>query len=168
MEMVVAVAHIAGSLVAQSILGLFWFMALRWIDEREQTALMQSMALDLGVKLDGHDDEEVTARAQRWMIARYSSELFRNRFSDLCGVARTVWDWLGLATVAGIFIIVLWLTFTSSLTDATGAWLIIPVWLGFAVTSVVFSIACKVITGRYPGQARASRKSLTKLLGVTP
>lgn len=168
MEMVVAATHIVGSLVVQSILGLLWFLAMRWVDEREQTAILQSMALDLDVKLDGQIDGEVTSRAQRWMIARYSSELFRNRFSDLCGFIRTILDWLGLASVVAIFAIVLWLTFTSNLGDARGAWLIIPIWLGFAVTSIVFVLVCKVITGRYPGQARTARKSLTKLLGTTP
>ena len=99
---------------------------------------------------------------------RYSSELLRNRLSDLCGVVRTAWDWLSWVVQILVLVGVTWYTFTDSRDTAVYAWAVIPLIAFFWVVSMVFSLACKVLTGRYPGQAKAARKSLAEYIANKP
>src|SRR4051794_39350612 len=96
------------------------------------------------------------------MRRRYSTDLLRNRVSDFCGWIQFVWDWLGNILELGVLGTVVWFTWTEDLGNAV--YWIVALGLFFWVTTIVLSWACKLITGRYPGQARNVRKLLTQWL----
>jgi len=97
-------------------------------------------------------------------VERFSSELLRNRLSDLCGLILTMWGWLSLLLQAAVLIGVVWYTFTDGTNTAVAAWFIVAIVLFFWITSVMFSLVCRVLTGRYPGQAKQARKMLAEFL----
>ena len=61
-----------------------------------------------------------------------------------------------------ILVAVIWNTVTSDLSDSVHAWWIVAVALLFLFFSVLFALACKLLTGRYPGEARRIRKVLAE------
>jgi len=163
MELVVAAAHIIGALIVQGALGLLMLILIRWSDSIEESAVQNAMIIDLDIDPNAPPDEKNVASIKKWLGARYSSELLRNRLSDVCGVLRMAWDAIGLLAMAAVYCGVLWNTIVSDMSNAYYAWLIIPTWLFFVITSILFAVICKVATGRYPGQARRVRKGLSKI-----
>jgi uncharacterized membrane protein len=95
---------------------------------------------------------------------RSSNELLRNRLSDLCGLIRTVWGWLGSLLQVGVLGAAIWFTVTAERENALYAWFAPGLTVLFWVISVLFSLLCFLLTGRYPGEAKASRKGLAQFL----
>jgi hypothetical protein len=47
---------------------------------------------------------------------------------------------------------------------AVHAWWVVAIAVFFWITSLAFSFTCKLLTGRYPGQARHARNALVKIV----
>lgn len=164
MEILVAVGHIGGSIIVLVLLGLAGLFVAGWESARNQKILLEEVSVHLGIPGDRLEDEANIQRVFRWSAERYSGELLRNRISDLCGYLRTGWSWIGNVMQALTLLGVLWFTITDNLQHAVYSWFVVGIALFFWITSVVFSLLCKVLTGRYPGQARQARKGLAEEL----
>lgn len=139
-------------------------MLADWETERNRRAALTEMAIALGLSVDQLDDAENQERVIQFVAARASSELFRNRLSDLCGLIQTGWNWLGMLLQVGVILGVIWYTISDDLSDAIHAWWIVAIAVFFGIMSTMFSLLCKLLTGRFPGQSRQSRKMLAELL----
>jgi hypothetical protein len=163
-----AIGHLVGAAVALSAIGFGLLAVSSWELQRNRRIALQEASLELGVPVDQLDEDRWRDKVTAWAVSRSSSELLRNRLSDLCGTVRTAWSWLGALAQWGVFLIAAWLAFTDDPASAVIAWGAIPLALFVTLTSAVFSIACKVLTGRYPGQAREMRKTLAQLSAQRP
>jgi len=164
MDWLIAAAHIFGALLTVSLLNVVSIFVLSWETDRNRKRELDETAIKLGVAPDQLEREDMTPKIIQLASDRFSSDLLSNRVSDLCGVLRTCWGWLGVALQVGIFISVLWFTASEGKNNAVGAWLMVATSIFFWLSSVAFSLACRLLTGRYPGQAKEARKSLTAFL----
>ena len=135
-----------------------------WEQKRLQKIFFQEASLALGVSVSDLDSPEHEKRFFQFNAERFSSELLRNRLSDACGWIQLLWNGLGSLTQLGILVAVIWNTATRDLSYSVHAWWMVAVALVFIFFSVLFSLACKVLTGRYPGEARRGRKMLAELI----
>lgn len=162
MTTLIAIGHIVGALIALFAFGLGVLLVAGWETERNRKAALKEMSLALGLPVDELDNAEHQAKVLQFAAARFSSELFRNRLSDLCGLVQTGWGWLGTLLQVGVILGVIWYTFTDDLFNAVHAWWVIAVAFSFWISSVMFALLCKLLTGRFPGQARQARKMLAE------
>ena len=167
MELLIAIGHVLGALVVSGLLGVAQLGFGHWLGERIDKRTLRELSVELGVPEDDLTKDEYAPMIFRLSSARFSSELFRNRLSDLCGVIRTAWLWLGKILEVAILLGVCWYTFTDSLDTAIYAWLIVPVGIFFWIAAIIFAMACKLVTGRYPGQAKIARDNLAKYIAST-
>jgi len=137
-----------------------------WELKRNNRALLQDLAITLGVAEEDLADETLSSRIVELTSERFSNDRFGNRLSDLCGVVRTVWDWLGSFLQIAIFLGTVWFTFTESLTNAVHAWWIVAIGVFFWIAGVLFALTCRLLTGRYPGQAKKARKEMAEYLNA--
>lgn len=129
---------------------------------------MEDMSVALGVPVDELNAPENARAAFQYSAARFTSEKIENRLSDFCWWIRTAWGWLGLLSQLGILLVVTWYSFTDSLANAVNAWIVLGVAILFWGVAALFSLACKLLTGRYPGQARQARKALAAFVKDHP
>jgi hypothetical protein len=85
MSAFIAVAHIVGAIVVLVAFGVGTLMLAGWERERNQKVALQEAPLALGIPVDDLDNPEHQERIVQLSAQRYSSELLRNRLSDLCG-----------------------------------------------------------------------------------
>jgi apolipoprotein N-acyltransferase len=161
---IIAVAHIVGSVFAVFIIALIGVSIASWETERNHKHFFEDISAKFGVAVDELESEEMIPRIIQFSSERNSSELLKNRLSDFCGVVLTVWGWLGGLIEAAFFIRIVWLTITKNLDEAVFAWYVVGIMLFFAFVSVAFSLICRLLTGRYPGQAKEARKAIAELL----
>lgn len=159
-----AIAHIAGSLVALFALGALLLFVAGWESERNKKRVLQDVAAKLGVAVEALNDEHLTEKIIQISSERSSSELLRNRLSDLCGVIRTSWGWLGFILQVVALGTALWYTFTENREAALIAWFAPVIAVFFWIASVLFSLLCYFLTGRYPGEAKLARTGLAQFL----
>lgn len=168
MTVVIAVAHVLGAIIA-----VFAFCAAvlalsAWELKRNQKAAAEEVSIALGIPIESLDNAENATKVVRFTAARFSSDLFRNRLSDLCGWVQIGWGWLGTLLQAGVLIGVIWYSFTDSAQNAAHAWWVVGIAIFFWITSVVFGLVCKLVTGRFPGQARQARRQLAEYVRNQP
>jgi hypothetical protein len=161
--MLIATAHIIGAVVAVFVFGFVVLAIAAWEQERNRKAAVQEVSIALGISPDEIDNPEHAERIIRFSSDRFSSELFRNRLSDLFGLVSTAWGWLGTTLQVAVICGVIWYSLSDSQV-AIYAWWVLAIAVFFWVASVLFALLCKLITGRYPGQARQARKMLGQLL----
>jgi len=53
---------------------------------------------------------------------------------------------------------VIWVTVMETTDAAVNAWFMLGLAVFFSLASVIFTLTCKLLTGRYPGEAKAARK----------
>lgn len=164
MSIITAIAHIVGSIVALFILGALMLLIGSWEAERNKKRVLQEVAAKLGVATDALNDERLTDRILQLSSERSSNELLRNRISDLCGVVRTSWGWLGSSLQVVVLGATAWYTFTENLQNAPLAWFAPGIAIFFWIASVLFALICHFLTGRYPGEAKIARKALAEFL----
>lgn len=164
--MLIAIAHILGAIVAYIVIGLaIAFVSMRWHESSTRRAY-EELAVRFGITPDQakHEDEAHTPRINQFFAERSSSELLRNRFSDLCGIVLMVWNFLAMASMAGWVLGVIWFSITESSELAIQAWWILLISLGSAVIGTAFAVACYLLTGRTPGEAQRVRKHLATVV----
>lgn len=164
MQWLIALGHIGGAIVVSTILGFALVAVAVWWDKKSAKQALQELSASLGVPVDALDTPEMARKITQLSSERYSSELLRNRLSDLCGALSTFWSWLSLILQGFVLTGVIWFTLTESRDAAVFAWTVIPLALFFWVSSVAFALACKLLTGRYPGQAKAARKMIAEYM----
>jgi hypothetical protein len=162
-EILIALAHIIGSILAVLVLGLIIMLIAAWEASRNRKRALEEASIRLGVSVEELDNEELTPKVLQLSSERFSSELLRNRISDLCGIVRTLWGWLGSLMQIVVLIGAVWYTVTDSLDTAVYAWFIVGIGIFFWVASVIFSLLCHLLTGRYPGEAKQARKAMAQL-----
>lgn len=158
MEILIAIAHILGSIVALIIFGFVILLIAAWETDRVQKQVAEEVSVALGVRVEDLDSEELAPKLLKLSSEKFSTELFRNRISDFCGLIRTMWGWLGNLTQVLVLMAVVWYSISDSIENATYAWFVVGIAIAFWLTSVIFSLICKLLTGRYPGQAKETRK----------
>lgn len=160
MELLTAIGHIVGTLVALVIFAFVVLMLSNWEIERNRKAATEEMSLELGVSIEELNNEANQEKILQFSAAKFSPELLRNRLSDLCGTLQTGWGWLSSLLQAGLILCVVWYTITDDLSNAVYAWWAVGIGFTFWLLSAMFSLLCKLLTGRLPGQARQARKML--------
>lgn len=161
MSAFIALGHIVGALATLAGLSLGLTLLAGWESKRRITTALEEMSLSLGIPLAALDHAET--EVIRFQAARFSSELLCNRLSDLCGWVRTGWDWFGVLLQAGALLGAVWYTVTVDLSNSVHAWWIVVIALFFWISSAAFSLICRLLTGRFPGQARQARKMLGEI-----
>jgi hypothetical protein len=161
-QMGLAIVHVVGALGASLAFGFFVLFIQEWEQKRMKRRRLQDAALAMGVPaaMLETDDSQVPRLIEHWS-QRYSSELLSNRLSDLCGALRTAWGWLSSLAQGGVVVTVAWMMLAEGAENAAGMWLVPAVAVMFWLASVAFSFTCLVLTGRYPGEAKAARKVIT-------
>ncbi|MEJ1372597.1 MAG: hypothetical protein RPU32_12560 [Candidatus Sedimenticola sp. (ex Thyasira tokunagai)] len=159
MEALIAIAHILGSIIVVVIFGFIALLIVAWETDRNKKRVAEEMSVSLGVQIDDLDSEELIPKILQFSSEKFSSELLRNRLSDFCGLIRTLWDWLGTLSQAIVLLAVIWFTIIENNENAVFAWFIVGIAVVFWLVSVIFSLVCKLLTGRYPGQAKQARKA---------
>jgi|SRR3569623_1093418 len=160
MAALIAIGHIVGALVALLTFGLVVLALAAWETERNRKTVLQEMSLALGLPVDEIDNRENQERVIQFAAARFSSEFLRNRLSDLCGFVQTIWGWFGSVVQVCVILGVIWYSVTGTPSNAVYAWWIVAIAFFFWILSVAFGLLCKLLTGRFPGQARQARKML--------
>jgi TRAP-type uncharacterized transport system fused permease subunit len=158
--MLIAIAHFLGAIIAYVV---FYFFVV-FVAGKIQKKSIEELSVTLGLSLEELENEKHTQKIISLGTEKYSSEMFRNRISDFCGIIHMVWIWLVNVLLVVVLVIVLWYTFTDSKDNAVYSWLIPSVTISSWIISFIFSSTCHLLTGRYPGQAKAARKGITELL----
>jgi hypothetical protein len=166
MPTLIAAAHILGAVIALIAFGFVTLLLSSWELERNKKAAVQDASISLGIPITELDDAKHHQRVTQFVAARSSSELLRNRLSDLCGFVQVGWGWLSNLVQAGVLLAVIWSSVTEDPSNGVYAWSIVAVAFFFWISSVIFGLCCKVLTGRYPGQARQTRKFLAEASGA--
>jgi hypothetical protein len=164
--MLIAILHITGAIVGVIAFGAIVLLISTWEIERNSRALSQDLAIKLGVAVEDLADEKLTPKIFELTSERFSNDHFSNRLSDLCGVLRTAWGGLGSLLQIVTLVGVIWITVTESVANAVYAWWIVAIAVFFWVVNVLFALACRLLTGSYPGQAKKTRKELAKFLSA--
>lgn len=160
-QMGMALLHVVGALGLTVAFGLLTIVIGAWEQERVLKRRTQEAAIALGVSVAAVENEPtLLPDVMRYASQRSSDELLRNRVSDLCGLIRTGWGWLGSLLQAGIVAGVSWYMYTEGAESAVAMWAVLFVAIFFWLASVVFSFACVLLTGRYPGEAKLARKAI--------
>ncbi len=168
MSTLVAVAHILGAVIAVVAFGLGVFLLGAWESKRNEIAAAEEMSVALGIPVERLDDPVNSRKIIQFAATRFSAERFQNRLSDLCWWIQAAWGWLGTLIQVGILVGVVWYSFTDGPSSAVYAWSVLAVAVFFWLVSVAFSFICKLITGRFPGQARRARKNLAEFVKNQP
>ncbi|MNF79700.1 hypothetical protein D3C84_619220 [compost metagenome] len=124
---------------------------------------MEDLAIKPGVAVEDLTDEKLTSRVIEFSSERFSNDRLSSRLSDLCGLVRTAWDRLGSLLQIGPFLGGVWFTITESLTNAIFSWWIVGIGLLFWIFGVLFALACRLLTDRYPGQAKKGQKGYDRI-----
>jgi len=160
-----AIVHVVGALGLSAAFGLLVLFLAAWEQKRVQKRRLQDASIALGVPAALLEtDDSLIPQLIQYSSQRFSGELLSNRLADLCGALRTGWGWLGALLQVGIIVGVGWAMFEEGAKNAAGMWLVLGVAVFFWVASVAFSLICLVLTGRYPGEAKATRKSLSGVI----
>lgn len=164
--MLIAILHIVGAILGTI---AFWGIVLfvsSWEIERNKRAMQEDLAINLGVAVEDLTDEKLSSRIIEATYERFSNDHFSNRLSDLFGAVRTAWDWLGSLIQIGTLLGVVWCTITESVTNAIHAWWIVAIGVFFWIAGGLFALTCRLLTGRYPGQAKKARKVMAEFLSA--
>ncbi|MDJ0939291.1 MAG: hypothetical protein QNJ00_05975 [Woeseiaceae bacterium] len=164
MDIVIAVAHYLGAVFAVIVLLVLSLAFDAWIALKDEKSLTDELSLAVGHPVDNATLDRDFADYAKILGERYSAELFRNRISDLAGIIWQAWNWLGLLLQIGALGLALWLTATSGSEAAVSAWLVPIVTILIWAVAIMFAMLCKLLTGRYPGQAKRARQNLAELL----
>jgi hypothetical protein len=162
--MVLAALHVLGAFVACCLFITLTMWAVVKEEERVRKRRLQDASFVLGVPVAALESEELLPRVIQYSSQRCSSELLRNRFSDLCGMVRIGWIWFSALVQLCIVVGVAWSMYASGAENAVYMWAVPLVGIAFWLLSVAFSFACLLLTGRYPGEAYTLRKSIAEVI----
>ena len=160
MEILIASAHIIGSIIVWLVFAQLRVFVDLFELGKTQTLLVEEISATLGIDVDDFDLEKHAQKILKLSNEKFSNELFKNRFSDFCGVIRTVLKRLMNIIQALVIVAVLWYAATDSTENAVYAWLLVGISIFSLMASVIFSLTCQLLTGRHPGQAKWAREAV--------
>ena len=114
MEILIAIAHILGSIIALFIFSFVVLLIGSWETDKIQKQVADEASVTLGVKVEDLDIEMLAPKLLKLSAEKFSTELFRNRVSDFCGLIRIICDWLGNIIQVLVLLAVIWYTVTDS------------------------------------------------------
>jgi hypothetical protein len=79
-----AVAHIAGAVISVVAFGMGIVLLGVWESTRNQKAAAEEMSIALNIPVERLEAAENLSRIVQFAAARFSSDRFQNRLSDLC------------------------------------------------------------------------------------
>lgn len=160
MDFLIAISHFVGVMVVQSGIAVGLFLLDAWHKQSRVRALERDFSLKLAIPLREINHEKWEQVVLKEMNERFSNELLRNRVSDLFGVLVFIWGWFSAIALFAIYIYIAWVTYSRGLENAIWVWSVVVLGLFATGVTVVLSLICRVLTGRYPSQARQVRKGL--------
>jgi len=128
------------------------FLLASKLEERSRKSFMMEFAASLGISIADLDNPQHERAIYKLCADRFSSELLRNRLSDLCGWVNNAWGLLGFLVQASILLSVIWYTAVDGPKNAVNAWWLIAASVFFWVVSLVFYCVCKLLTGAIPAR----------------
>lgn len=160
-----AMVHVVGALGTSFAFGLLVLFIGVWEQEHIKKRRLLDASIALGVPATSLEtDDSLVPRLIQYSSQRYSGDLLRNRLSDLCGALRTTWGWLSSLLQVGIVVAVGWAMYADGGQNAAYMWCVLAVAVFFWLAGVGFSLACLVLTGRYPGEAKGMRKLIAAVI----
>lgn len=159
-----AVGHIGASVAAIVMIGTALMFIDFWISEKNGKRLLEEWAAKLGVTVKDLEREDLQPKIAQISAERCSDELLRNRLSDFCGLALVVWGWLAAFIQLGVLGATVWFTVTDAKEHSVWAWAAVSVALLCALIGLGLAFTCRVLTGRYPYEAKGARKALNEHL----
>jgi hypothetical protein len=163
--MLTAIAHIFGTIGAVLALDVVFLAVSAWETGRLEKARVAEVSIYLGLPVGEINDERHTEKLMRFSAERFSSELFQNRLSDFFGLIHSGWGWCSNASQVCVFVGVV----LCSLSDASFAvhsWWVVVIKFTHFFTTITSALLCRLLTGRYPGEAHQARKQLANLWQV--
>ena len=155
----IAIAHISGAVFALLVFGVLCIALDLWAGQRYRQRLVEDFALRIGVSVEEVESDTYWPRCEQLLAERWSSELLGNRIADACGIVRTLWNCIDWLTTAGILAATVWFTAEEN-SNALFAWAAPAATVFFAATRMLFSSACRILTGRYPGEPSKGRAAV--------
>jgi len=166
MDIIFALFHILGSLITVLIVFLAIGEFAKWDYERNKKLEREELSLALNLKIDEIFLNKNMPRVIEYSTIKFSDELLRNRLSDFIGIIRSLFDWIGFLLMPIVFLAVIWFTVIENTDHAVFSWAVIGVAIFFFILTMLLSSICKLITGRFPGEAKAQRESLMSYTGA--
>ena len=160
MELLVAIGHFVGALVALVLLKISLDFFELWDKGQYGEQLRDELALKLGIRRDQVDLLEWDREVAKVLEQKFSEDRLGNRLADLCGIVALAWHWLGILVIALLFLSTALATFPDNLGMAVWAWSAIVAWALFSILARLFASLCNLFTGRYPGQPKKTRAAL--------
>lgn len=156
-------AHVLGAIVVTALLAAVRWGVV-WVREkfREGFHVEPGVAVELGVSPTELRTDEDKKKVARYLMERYSSDQFKNRLSDLVGIALVVWHTLWMLIQAVFVIWVGWRIYEGD-TDPVFMWGLPILWLVDVGVGLLVMACCWLITGRLPGAAGMKRMKATEL-----
>ena len=130
--------------------------------KQNQRAETQEAAILLGVTVQDLENNEMSPLLMKYYSDRYSTELLRNRISDLFGTLIGLSKWFILSIQIGYLVWLAWYIFAVRMEHAVYVWGIVPIFMVYMLAIVLVSLSVRVATGRLPGEARAARQLVVK------
>lgn len=158
-----ALLHLIGAVAALEALGLWLARVARWSEEKSRRQAMQDLSTALGIALSDIENPVHTGRIVDFLEKRFDPELLDNRLSDLLGTMQVYWKWAGYLLQYGLLLAVTWQAITHDKSVTVYAWLVLPIALVVSAFSMLISGLCRVATGRYPAQARRTRRNISRI-----
>jgi hypothetical protein len=159
-----ATFHILGALFASLVLVALSVWIKAWDQERIKKRRLKDVSLALGVPLADLDNEDLIPKMLQYSSQRFSGELLKNRVADLCGLLCLVWVWFGSFVQLAIIVMVAWQMYETGPEAAVFMWAVVAAGLFFWTSSLLLSLSCLLVTGRYPSEPRLARKSISEFI----
>jgi len=162
MEILIAVGHFVGVVIVWMLVGTcITFIGAKQLQNAIE-AQESEFALRLGIPIDEIRDDKWAPKLMKALDERFTDELLTNRISDLCGTIVSISGGLVSLIMVLTFLGVGALTIMEDLSSAVFVWAVIGIQIIWLLAYIVFSYLCKILTGRYPGQAKNARKQMLK------
>lgn len=164
MEIIIALGHLAGAVLASMLIGLLLAKLANQISKKMFEHGSAERTIKLGSGVAEFDYNKLSPAHLQYLSERYSSELLNNRLSDFIGVIQIIWGWGGFAAQVIVFCFVAWNTFADGLSNAVFAWSLIAISIFTWVVLYVISFICYLLTGRFPGEAKQQRSVVSETM----
>ena len=166
MSLLVFISHIVGVVVATWIVFCAQTVAIIWhftrVDERNKAEITWKLGVSQREWEDNVETGVFDGKTRGFLSEKYSNELLSNRVSDFCGVLLKVCSNCVNVIEIIVFLVVLWQSISGKRDEIVMLWVVPVLAVVWWVVAVVFQLTCSVLTGRFPGEAKARREQLMK------
>lgn len=160
----IAVLHLVGALLSMLILSTALYLVGAWIDRSNAERVLQDASITLARPLAQLETPEFNPEIIRYFAAKYTDDLMQNRLSDFLGLLLAAFNWLVLLVETVVFVAIAWFSFTDNQGNAVYAWIVPAIAVAsFAIAMCIIAL-CKLMTGRFPGEARRARRGLAECI----